>query len=294
MAMSRRTGRQTHRRTDAQTVMMIVFDGHSKFKRCPLPNFGPRTNTYLGPLVAEISHGGFRLLGRCCVVFCCWLSIPKNTFILAAQREIFLKTEWLTPHAATENHSFCFITNWNVMLDTASLPGFLSGWYLSKRALKTRGLDSKKHSFQQEMPSGRRKRFSSGSAEGWENMRKSIFLFFVLPIFLVVHWKFPHQIHSGSLSERMKQPMTKIQIQLPRSVAKTCKRFWPLGACAHSEKGWRVPALLGMIPLQLQLWTSLAAAVWLWPSCSNYHRCHHHWRSCEYCVNIVWIFCKGM
>ena len=95
----------------------------------------PRTNTYLGPLVAEISHGGFRLLGRSCVVFCCWLSILKNTFILAAQREIFLKTEWLTPHAATENHSFCFITNWNVMLDTASLPGFLSGWYLSKRAL---------------------------------------------------------------------------------------------------------------------------------------------------------------
>ena len=177
MAMSRRTGRQTHRRTDAQTVMMIVFDGHGKFKRCPLPNFGPRTNTYLGPLVAEISHGGFRLLGRCCVVFCCWLSILKNTFILAAQREIFLKTEWLTLHAATENHSFCFITNWNVMLDTASLPGFLSGWYLSKRALKTRRLDSKKHSFQQEMPSGRRKRFSSGSAEGWENMRKSIFIF---------------------------------------------------------------------------------------------------------------------
>ena len=70
-----------------------------------------RTNTYLGPLVAEISHGGFRLLGRCCVVFCCWLSILKNTFILAAQREFFLKTEWLTPHAATENHSFCFITN---------------------------------------------------------------------------------------------------------------------------------------------------------------------------------------
>ena len=59
-------------------------------------------NTYLGPLVAEISHGGFRLLGRCCVVFCCWLSILKNTFIFAAQRKFFLKTEWLTPHAATE------------------------------------------------------------------------------------------------------------------------------------------------------------------------------------------------
>ena len=68
----------------------------------------PRTNTYLGPLVAEISHGRFRLLGRCCVVFCCWLSIPKNTFILAAQREIFFENRMVDTSCCYRKPFFLF------------------------------------------------------------------------------------------------------------------------------------------------------------------------------------------
>ena len=77
-----------------------------------------------------------------------------------------------------------------------------------------------------------------GSAEGRESMRKSIFLFFFLPLFLVMCWNFPHQIHSGSFSERFKQPITKIQIQLPRLVAK--KNPNDFGHWAHAPTAKRM------------------------------------------------------
>ena len=84
-----------------------------------------------------------------------------------------------------------------------------------------------------------------GSAQGWENIRKYIYLFIFFPDFWVVSWKNPHKIHSGNFSERL---IDAANNQNPNPVttsnAKKCKRFWSLGACAHSEKDEEYPPYL--------------------------------------------------